>query len=159
MTHEESNRSNQLYVAKEALRIRRDKVSRRQATDMDMIDGEGAVTVTVTVTVTGGGTGGGTAAGDNEMDSDSPGPDSGSERIIEQFKQVLNDNAENVDFFGKIQRLLGKKCDIAEHEVSLMKNESDGLKRRIRGYENYLNKDHGHGHGHGVGVGAMQMQE
>lgn len=155
MTQDESTRSNQLYIAKEALRIRRDKVARRQATDIS----DGVVAIADSGSGSGRSEGG---AGDNDtdmdMDSDSPGSGSGSdsERIMEQFKRVLNDNAEDLDFFSKIQRLLGKKCDIAEHEVSLMKNESDVIKRRIRGYENYLGKDHGHGHGNGV---AMPMQE
>ena len=146
--HEESNRKNQLHVAKEALRIRRDKVSRRQATDISFVAGSAA----------------GSAAGsDADADQDSDSPGSASERIVEQFKGVLNDNADNfLDFFCKIQRLIGKKCDDAEHEVSIVKNESDVLKRRIAGYQNYLAKDHGHNHGHNHGHGhgvAMQMQE
>lgn len=113
ITQEESTRKNQLQTAKEALRCRREKVSRRQANELSM-----------------------------SISAESY-DESSSMRLIHQVKDLLNDNVENLDFFVKIQRLLDKKCEEVEHEVSMIKNESTTLKRRIAGYDNYLDKDHG----------------
>ena len=121
IAQEESTRKNQLQTAKEALRCRREKVSRRQANEISV-----------------------------SLPADT-GDEYASARLVQKIEEILDDNAENLDFFVNIQRLLDKKCEDVEHEVSIIKNESGNLKRRIAGYENYLCKDHGI-------VMSMQMQ-
>ncbi len=118
MQEEEIQYSKHLRTAKEALRIRREKVSARQANHVSASVASDSTSTSASMS---------TSASD-----------------AEKMKQMLAENSNsrnNVDFFLKIQRMVEQKTDELEDKTNLLSAEIEAVKRRVNGYENYIQRD------------------
>lgn len=106
VSREESNRDVHLRAAKEAVCVRRQKVSQRQAQQVSI-----------------------------QLLS---GKNNASTATEEQLKHTLKEYGGTIDFFFKIQRLMGKKCSELEQEHSTVQYDNHLLRKRIAGYQAYL---------------------
>ena len=136
MQEEEIQYSKHLRTAKEALRIRREKVSARQAIHVSASPVGYETTSTSASPV------------ESETTSTSSSMStSASADVVEKMKQMLaeNSNSRNstgsMDFFLKIQRMVEKKTAELEDETNLLSAEIEAAQRRVNGYENYIQRD------------------
>lgn len=119
MAKDDANRNNQLRAAKEAVRVRREKIAKRQ-TYIDPTNSMGS-------------------------------PEDVSHLRQQEIKAILeeNDNNDDLEFFFKIQRLLQQKCEDETTDLQAFQQEAIMMQRRIKGYENYTEKQ---------GIAAIDMQ-
>lgn len=120
MAKDDANRNNQLRAAKEAVRVRREKIAKRQ-TYVDPADSMNAA-------------------------------EDLSDLRMQEVKAFLeeNDNSNDLEFLFKIQRLLQQKCEDETSDLQAFQQEATMMQRRIKGYENYTEKQ---------GITAIDMQD
>lgn len=106
---QESMRDNHLRAAKEAVRVRRQKVAHRQAQHTN----NSLVNTSTTNGV--------------------------ASSLEDQMNHILQQHGDSIEFFmTKIQRLLEKKCSEYDEECTALNYDNILLRKRIVGYEAYL---------------------
>lgn len=110
MAKDDANRNNQLRAAKEAVRVRREKIAKRQ-TYINPSD---------------------------SMSTAEDLRDFRKQEVKAILEE--NDNNDDLEFFFKIQRLLQQKCEDETSDLQAFQQEATMMQRRIEGYENYAEK-------------------